>query len=270
MWQILRHMRDDAATPASTDTAPGGVTTRPARRRHPVRDALPVLLVRAAHPRQAVLTALALAVAALFAGRPTREVLLVLGTVLVGQIVLGWHNDLVDRERDARHERPGKPVADGRLDPGTLWFAVCCAVLVLVPLAVANGILAGSFYLASVLIGLLGNLPTRLLRTGLLSWLPWAASFALYAPFLSYGGWGGQAEGDPPHLAMVGLAALAGVGVHHLCALWGLVADHEDGWTYLPLRIGLRIGATRLLIVSLAFLAAVVVALALVGRQVGL
>lgn len=264
-------MTEDVGTPATVATdppasVPAGVPARPRRR---IRDALPVLLVRAAHPRQALLTAAALALAAAVAGRPGREVLLVLGTVLVGQTVLGWHNDLLDRERDRRHERTGKPVADGRLDPGTLWFALCCAVLVLVPVAVAGGVLAGACYLGSVVIGCLGNLPSRLLRTGPLSWLPWAAAFALYPAFLSYGGWGGQAEGDPPHLAMVGLAALAGVGVHHLCALWGLVDDHEDGWTYLPLRIGLRLGATRLLIMSLVFLAAVTVALAVVGRQVG-
>ena len=37
---------------------------------------------------------------------------------------------------------------------------------------------------------------------------------------------------------MVVLAALLGVGVHLLRSIWGLVADDEDGWTYLPLRSG--------------------------------
>ena len=57
-----------------------------------------------------------------------------LATVLVGQTILGWHNDLVDRNRDARHQTPGKPIAEGKLDPGTAWFALACAVLLVVPL----------------------------------------------------------------------------------------------------------------------------------------
>jgi 4-hydroxybenzoate polyprenyltransferase len=197
-------------------------------------------------------------------------VALVAGTVLVGQAVLGWHNDIVDRTRDHAHRRAGKPIADGRLDPGTAWFAWCCGVLLLVPLAVNNGVLAGCCYLASVAVGLLGNLDNHLVRRGLLSWLPWAVSFSLYPAFLSYGGWGGQAEGDPPQPALVVLAALLGIGVHFLTALWGLVSDDEDGWTYLPLRFGRRVGATLLLVLTLVYLAVVAGAFAVVAYQLGL
>ena len=56
-----------------------------------------VLLVRAAHPRQAVATAALLATAAAASGRPLREVALVALTVLVGQAILGWGDDLTDR-----------------------------------------------------------------------------------------------------------------------------------------------------------------------------
>ena len=38
------------------------------------------------------------------------------------------------------------------------------------------------------------------LRKGFFSWLPWAAAYALYPAFLSYGGWGGQEKGAPPEL----------------------------------------------------------------------
>ena len=44
-------------------------------------------------------------------------------------------------------------------------------------------------------IGLLGNVA---LRRGLFSWVPWAASYALYPAFLSYGGWGGDARRRRP------------------------------------------------------------------------
>lgn len=258
---------DDAA--AETDDQP---RDRPQAQPYPAPDGLlarftPVQLLQAAHPRQAALTAGALAGAAALAGRPGREVALVAATVLVGQTILGWHNDLVDRDRDRRFRTPGKPVADGRLDPGGLWFALACAVLLLVPLCVANGVRAGLCYLLAVAISLLGNLR---LRRGLFSWLPWAASFALLPAFLSFGGWGGATVGSPPEPAMVGLAALLGIGVHLFTALWGLVPDHEEGWTYLPLRIGLRVGAGRVLTLASVWIGGCLTAMAFVATYRGL
>jgi 4-hydroxybenzoate polyprenyltransferase len=254
----------DAADADSKDEEAEGPEPPPFR----LGNLTPVLLVRAAHPRQALITAIAMAVAAALAGRPSRELLLVLATVLVGQVILGWFNDLVDRERDARHHRTGKPLADGRLDPGTVWFSLTLAVLLVVPLSIANGLYAGSAYLITLVIGLAGQWVW--LRKGFLSWLPWAVSFALYPAFLSYGGWGGQAKGAPPELLVTGLAALLGIGVHFLTALWGLVADNEDGWTYLPLKLGLRLGASRLLWVAGTYTVLVLVALAFAGTHVGL
>jgi len=261
-----RPAADEPADPAG-DQPERRTPEPPTVERHPVRDFGPFLLVRAAHPRQAVLTAAGVAGAAAAFGRPLREVGLVALTVLVGQVVLGWHNDLVDADVDLAHERAGKPVSDGRLDPGSLWFALSCAVLVLVPLAFANGVTAGACYLGSVVVAALGNV---VLRRGPLSFVPWVVAFGLYAPFLSYGGWVPGLDGEPPHPVVVALAALAGVGAHVLTALWGLVADHEDGWTYLPLRLGLRMGATRLLVLTLLYLAVVLGALGWQAARVGL
>ncbi|NPC97356.1 UbiA family prenyltransferase [Nocardioides sp. zg-DK7169] len=244
--------------------APEG-PTQPRRRR--VADAVPLLLLRAAHGKQALLTAAGVALAAAVAGRPGREVGVVFATVLVGQCILGWHNDLVDRDRDRRHDLPGKPIAQGLLDPGTAWFALLCAVLLVVPLSVATGVTAGLCYLASLAIGMVGNLA---LRRGLLSWLPWAASFALYPAYLSYGGWGGADTGSAPEPVMVVLAAFLGIGVHVLRAVWGLVPDNADGWRSLPLRLGLRLGASRLLTVTTIYLLLVLGGLCVAGVQVGL
>ncbi len=256
-----------AADAAGSSSA---ATIRDRRRALPslsLRDAWPLLLLRTAHPKQAVLTALLIGGAAAVAGRPGREVTVVLATVLVGQTILGWHNDLVDRQRDARHQTTGKPIAAGKLDPSTVWFALACAVLLVVPLSIATGVTAGSCYLLSLGTGMLGNV---VLRQGVLSWLPWAISFALYPAYLSYGGWGGIAEGSAPEPAMTILAALLGVGVHFLRAIWGLVADNEDGWTYLPLKVGLRLGATKLLALASAYIVLIVAAMGLVGASLGL
>jgi 4-hydroxybenzoate polyprenyltransferase len=271
----------DTAAPTTAATTAGGVGTavvedpddEVTQQESPspafsLRNLLPFLLIRAAHPRQALLTAVGMTVAAALAGRPSRELLLILGTVLTGQVVLGWFNDLVDRHRDAGHERTGKPLADGRLDPGTLWFCLALAVLLVVPLSIANGLYAGSAYLLSLAIGLAGQWVW--LRKGFLSWLPWAAAYALYPAFISYGGWGGQERGAPPELLITGLAALLGIGVHLLTALWGLVQDNEDGWTYLPLKLGLRIGASRLLWVAATYTVLVLIGLAFAGTYAGL
>jgi 4-hydroxybenzoate polyprenyltransferase len=227
----------------------------------------PLQLVRAAHPLHAVGTAMVLGGAALASGRAPREAGLVAATVLVGQAVIGWHNDLVDRSRDAAHDRPGKPLASGSVDPGSVWFALACGVLLVVPLALGSGITAGCSYLLAVAVALLGNV---VLRRTAFSWLPWAASFGLLPAFLSYGGWGGQSDGDPPTVVVTVLAALLGVAVHFLLALPDLVEDNADGLRHLPLRLALRIGAPRLLWVSIVVTVLLAASLVVAAATVGL
>ena len=297
MWSILARMAkvqrwrrrssagegEGATSVALHEHEPdSGEPSRRARRRSPVRrrarterrlslrwvrESLPVQFFVAAHPKQAVVTALALGGVAALAGRPTREVGVVLATVLVGQTILGWHNDVVDRHRDASHETPRKPIAEGRLDADPVWYAIVLALLLLVPLSISTGVTAGINYLISIAIGLVANVA---LRRGIWSWVPWALSFALYPAYLSYGGWGGAAEGSGPEPLMTLLAALLGIGVHFLRSIWGLVADNADGWTYLPLRLGLRLGATRLLVVVSVYIAVIVALMAVFGSTVGL
>jgi len=225
-----------------------------------------LLLVRAAHPRQALVTAAALGTAAAVAGRPLREVGLVAATVLVGQSVLGWSDDLVDRERDTRRS-PGKPLAGGRLDPGTVGFALTCAVLLVVPLAVAHGRRAGATYLALLVVSAVGD---RFLHARALSFVPWMASFALYPAFLAYGGWGGVGSPTPPTPVMVALAAALGLGVHVLLALPGLVHDHEEGEKSFPMLVALRTGTPRLLLLAGVWTGLVVAAILIAGRTAGL
>ncbi len=191
---------------------------------------------------------------------------LVAATVLVGQTLLAWDNDLVDEPTDRAEDRTEKALVAG-LDRGTLWFAVACAVLLVVPLALSNGPVAGLCYLLSLLVGVVGN---RVLRRGLLSWLPWAVSFALYPAFLSYGGWGGGAHGGPPTVAMTVAAALLGIGVHVLVALPGLVGDHDAGRRHLPLRLALVVGAPRLLVLTCVYCAVVIGVVGIVAATAGL
>jgi 4-hydroxybenzoate polyprenyltransferase len=223
------------------------------------------LLTRASHPKRAVLVAAALAGAAAVSGRDAREVGVVAATALVGQAVLGWHNDLVDVARDRAaldaEELATKPLAAGAVRAANAWFALACAVLLVVPLSLTSGVVAGGWYLGSVAVGLLGNV---VLRRSWLSFLPWAVAFAAYPAFLSYGGWGGSppaGEIGPPRPVLVVLSALLGVCVHVLGALPDLVQDNRAGYRHLPLRIGLRTGATRLLVLASLATTAVVAGL---------
>lgn len=243
-------------------------STRSARTaRFELRRTLPVALFRAAHPSQALLVALVVTGAAALSGRRLEEVGLVLATVLVGQTILGWHNDAVDAPRDAAHARDEKPIVAGDIDRGTVSFSIAVAVLLVIPLAMANGIASGLTYLGILLIGVATN--WGLLRRTVLSFLPWLATFGLFPAFLSYGGWAGDGAGGPPTIAITVSAALLGIGVHLLWSLPGLVNDNKDDSRSLPLRLGLKIGAPRLLVLAVLFSilagAAVLVAALTVG-----
>jgi 4-hydroxybenzoate polyprenyltransferase len=113
-----------------------------------------------------------------------------------------------------------------------------------------------------VLSAWLYNVPFK--RT-VLSWLPYVVSFGLLPAFLSYGG----LHGAPPTVAMTVVAALLGVGIHFLNALPDLVEDEETGVRHLPLRIALRVGAPRLLVVSSVFTGVMAVALVVTALTVG-
>ena len=224
-------------------------------------------LALACHPVPTAAMTVAVTAAAALSGRSGSECLLVAAAVLTGQLTIGWINDVADRDRDRRVGRLDKPVARGWVEPGTVTFAVAVAVLLVIPLSLANGTAAGLAHLAAVLAAWLYDL---YLKQTVLSWLPFAVGFGLIPAFLSYGGLGGGLHGGPPTLTMTALAALLGVGLHFLAALPDLVEDNETGVRNLPLRVALRAGAPRLLWISTAYTALVLVGLLIAALTVGL
>ncbi len=228
---------------------------------------LTVTLVMASHPLPTIAMTIALSAAAALTGRSGIEVLLVAATVLTGQLTVGWLNDVVDRKRDRLVGRRDKPVAMDWIDPGTVVFAAACAVLLVIPLSIANGTAAGIAHLAAVASAWLYNLWFK--RTWL-SWLPYAVSFGLLPAFLSYGGLGGGMHGGPPTIEMTVLAAMLGVGIHFLNTLPDLVEDRETGVMHLPLRIALRIGAPKLLLISTVYTALVGIGIVIAALTVGM
>lgn len=208
-------------------------------------------------------------VAALVAlmGRPLREVAVSAAAVLVVQLLLGLLNDVWDRDEDQATQAPGKPIAAGHLPPGNATYTATVLLLLAVPLALQSGLVAGGFLLASLVVGVVH---ARWLHRGALSWVGWAATFALLTAFVSYGGWGSQAQGSAPVTTFTALAAVLGVLVHVATSLPDLVTDNRGTVRHLPLRIALRTGAPRLLVLTAVGVVVVVAAMVYVALDVGI
>ena len=218
----------------------------------PKQRGLTLSLILAGHPLPTAAMTVALTAAAALAGRTGVECALVAATILSGQLTVGWLNDVIDRRRDEQVGRQDKPVAMGWVDPGTVTFALACVVLLVIPLSIANGTAAGIAHLLAVASAWMYNF---WFKKTVFSWVPYAVSFGLLPAFLSYGGLGGGMHGSPPTIAMTVLAAMLGIGIHFLNTLPDLVEDNETGIRHLPLRIALRIGAPKLLWVSMIWTA---------------
>ena len=190
-----------------------------------------VALLRAAHaPPTIAVTALATAIAAT-SGRDLRGTALVAAAVLTGQLSIGWCNDLVDRDRDRAAGRTDKPVATGALTPRVVTLACAGAAAACIPLSLASGWRAGLCHLIGVAGGWAYDLG---LKRTLLSWLPYATSFALLGAFLALG-----LPGHPaPHGWLLAAGALLGVGAHFLNVVPDLDDDLRSGVLGLPQRLG--------------------------------
>lgn len=227
-----------------------------------VRDVL-----RCAHPKQAVLLALAVGVLAHLDGRPAREALSAAAAVLVVQLSLGLSNDLNDADHDYRAQTANKPLASGLVAATSASYWMTVLVLLAVPLSVQSGTVAGAALLATLPIGWVHN---RWLHRTAFSFLGWTLSFALVPAFLSYGGWAGTLHGDAPTWAVTAAAAAVGFCAHFATSLGDLVADNKSGARALPLRVALKIGAPRLLFLTLVLGAASVAGLVAAGLTAGL
>jgi 4-hydroxybenzoate polyprenyltransferase len=239
------------------------MTTEPARRAPGQWRSL----FQAVHPKQAVAVAVVVGALVALMGRPPREVGVSAAAVLLAQLIMGLVNDLCDVELDRASGAPRKPIASGHLPQGNASFAVAVLTLLVIPLALQNGLLAGAFLLATLVLGLVHN---RWLHRTALSFVGWAGTFALLAAFVTWGGWGQDADGSAPYPAFVALVAALGVMVHFLTSLPDLVHDNLARVRHLPLRVALRTGAPRLLVISVVLTIAVVAVLVYDALTVGI
>ena len=162
--------------------------------------------------------------------------------------------------------RKNKPIAEGIIPSGNASFAIAVLLLLVIPLSLQNGIEAGVFVLATLLVGYVHN---RWLHTTPLSWVGWSGTFALLVFFVTYGGWGREADGSAPLTTFVLLCAALGFCVHFLTSLPDLVVDNQARVRHLPLRIALRTGATRLMIITIVLTVGVLAAIVYTTAQAG-
>jgi 4-hydroxybenzoate polyprenyltransferase len=256
-----------APKPPRQPKAPFRVRSRAFWRHQRGSDAQWRLLLRAAHPRQAVLLGVAIGVLAFYSDRGLGPSAVAAAAVLLVQLAAGLMNDIFDAVADRRAERAAKPIAAGQLPAGNASFLAVVLVLLAVPVSLQSGTLAGLALLVTLPVAFVHD---RILHRTPASFLGWMVTFALLPVFLAYGGWGGGRHGADPTWQFILVSAFVGLCVHLATALPDLVGDNAAGTRSLPLVLALRIGAPRLLVATVVLSAIVLAAFIAVGIDPGL
>ena len=208
-------------------------------------------LVRAAHPVPAFAVTVLTVLLAASMGVGTRTTVALFVAVLSGQLVVGWTNDLVDRERDRRVGRCDKPLATGEISVGMVRSAIGAASAACVLASLLCGLAAGLVHLT---LGVGAALAYNFrLKSTWFSWLPYTLAFGSLHAVVSL-------SRDPsarPAWWMVAVGALLGFAAHLLNAMPDLADDATTGVRGFPHRLA---PTTVAPLAALALVAATVVA----------
>ena len=119
-------------------------------------------------------------------------------------------------------------MAEGIIPPGNVSFAIAILLLLAIPLSLQNGTEAGLFLLSDD--RRRASCTTAGCTARCFSWVGWSATFALLTYFITFGGWGREADGSAPLPSFVMLSALLGFLVHFLTSLPDLVEDNKPAY----------------------------------------
>jgi len=151
--------------------------------------------------------------------------------VFLGQLLVGWTNDLNDYQDDLKHNRMGKPLVSGELTKTSLLRAVkiTTPIAVVFNLFGPLGIKGGLLYLFGVGMGVAYNF---YFKSTVLSPLPYALAFAAFVSSIVIA----TDQNVPIWLVLAG--ALFGVAAHFANVLKDLDQDLTSGIKGLPQRLG--------------------------------
>ena len=162
-------------------------------------------------------------------------------TVFLGQLIIGWSNDLYDYQDDLKHNRTNKPLVAGTITPENLRKTT----FIFIPIAViANligplGLKGGSVYLLGVGCGIAYNF---YFKFSPLSPLPYAIALAALPASVYF------AVNRTPPLWVLAAGSLLGVGFHFLNVLKDIEKDQSSSIKGLPQIMGKRASAVIALI----------------------
>ena len=154
-------------------------------------------------------------------------------TVFLGQLIIGWSNDIYDYQDDLKHNRTNKPLVAGSLTIEQLKRTT----FIFIPIAFITNLLGplglkgGSVYMLGVGCGIAYNF---YFKFSPLSPLPYAIALAALPASMFYG------ASRTPLNWMVITGSLLGVSFHFLNVLKDLSQDQESKIGGLPQRLGKR------------------------------
>jgi len=172
-------------------------------------------------------------------------------TVFLGQLLIGWSNDIYDYQDDLKHNRVNKPLVSGQLQIENLKKAT----FILLPFAViANllgplGLKGGAVYLLGVGCGIAYNFYFKFRIT---SPLVYFIALAALPASIFY-----AVDRNPP-LWVLASSSLLGVAFHFANVLKDLSADRDSNIGGLPQRLGKKAS-----LVIIAILLIIVIAILL-------
>jgi len=172
-------------------------------------------------------------------------------TVFLGQLLIGWSNDVYDYQDDLKHNRVNKPLVSGQLKIEKLRRAT----FILLPFAViANllgplGLKGGAVYLLGVGCGIAYNFYFKFRITSALAYL---IALAALPASIFY-----AVDRNPP-LWVLATSSLLGVAFHFANVLKDLSADRDSQIGGLPQRLGKR---TSLIIIAILLIIVITILL---------
>jgi 4-hydroxybenzoate polyprenyltransferase len=164
---------------------------------------------------------------------PLTTALFIALTVFLGQLIIGWSNDIYDYQDDLKHHRTNKPLVADTITVPELTRAtfIFTPVAIIANLIGPLGLKGGSVYLLGVGCGIAYNFYFKFSR---LSPLPYAIACAALPACVFYG-----LERTPP-LWILTTGSLLGVAFHFLNVLKDLSQDRESNIGGLPQRMEKR------------------------------